>query len=93
MAQEPPMHWRCQLKTDEQYKPCYASVLVLGKESLEERIEQVEQKLWPTFTAWCPQCRKPCMIIHEMDEFKTASAHHVHQLQQLDMIKKSNLFD
>lgn len=85
---------RCQDCKSDEFKPCYASVLVLDKdEIMEDRIRKIEEKIWPMFTAWCSQCRKPCMITKQMHLYPCNSAFYVHQIVELNKLVQYDLMD
>jgi hypothetical protein len=86
---------RCQVTKEEQFKPCYASVLVATEdpEKLEALVQKVEEKIWPSLTFWCLECKKPCLITRDSSSFKTMSEHHVHQVKLLEIIQKCKLFE
>jgi hypothetical protein len=84
---------RCQITSEDQFKPCYASVAFLSEECLKAKILKVEERIWPTITTWCNKCKKPCLITRTLDKFETISAHHVYQLKQLEIMQQSKLFD
>lgn len=60
-------------------KACYASVLVCGKEKLEDKLEEMEESIWPGVTSWCTRCQHPRLLTQHVNEFPCESAHHVHQ--------------
>lgn len=71
------MACRCLIS---QCSPSYASVLVCGEEDLDKQVEALEKQLLPTITAWCQECKKPCLITRDLHLFQQASEHHVHQI-------------
>jgi hypothetical protein len=73
---------RCCDPTFEDFKPCYASVLVTGREGLLAAVERLEQcsPICPCVTAWCPSCRRVAALTSTRGRFPTPSAHLAHAL-------------
>jgi hypothetical protein len=90
---------RCMISTDdededEEFAPCYASVLYLSDttpQTLQTRVQTMEENVWPSYTVWCSQCRKPCMLTQHLHLFPRVSAHHVHQLAELQRLHDFSL--
>lgn len=59
-------------------------MLVFGPDSentLAAKIQQVEtgEAIMPCFTSWCSKCSTKYWITHDLAQFSTTSAHHVHK--------------
>lgn len=80
------------------FEPSYASVLYLSSKDeeetgqiLEQKVRGIEQSLWPCFTTWCDECKKPCLITWKEGEFPTCSAGVLHQVAAWDSLLKFDL--
>ena len=75
----PEMPRCCEERADE-FKGCYASVLVAG-EDLGSAVKSLEsQSIWPCVTTWCPDCFQVSMLTTDMHLFPTPSAYYAHML-------------
>lgn len=98
---EIPLDKRCNVSGQcgqDLFSPCYASVLYLSQgdgqnvgEILSLKVKGMEQSLWPCFTTWCEECRKPCLITWKEGEFPTCSAGVLHQVAAWDSLQKFDL--
>jgi hypothetical protein len=72
----------CDATSEDDFAPCYASVLVAGKDGLRAAIENLEQSapICPCVTAWCPSCRRVAALTSTRGGFLTPSAHFAHAL-------------
>jgi len=83
--------FRCQLKESEseQFEMTYAYTMALGsKNTLKDSILKLEKRLWPCVTAWCPACKKPCLIVRNASKFPSISAHHFNRVMWHEKMKK-----
>ena len=73
---------RCCDPAVDDFAPCYASVLVVGKGGLLAAVEHLEQcaPICPCVTAWCPACRRVAALTSTRGSFPTPSAHLAHAL-------------
>jgi hypothetical protein len=73
---------RCCDPAADDFAPCYASVLVAGKDGLRAAVENLEQcaPICPCVTAWCPACRRVAALTYTRGSFLTSSAHLAHAL-------------
>lgn len=87
--------FRCQIpesEQDTQFEGDYASTLFNGgKEQLKERVLKLEKRIWPGFTAWCPECKKPCLIVRNASQFPNMAAHHINRIKTYDKLKEYKL--
>lgn len=75
---------RCCQEVDNEFAPCYASVLVAGSE-LETRVKKIEEStLCHCVTTWCSTCSQMGMLITDMHRFKCPSAYYAHMLVLYD---------
>lgn len=84
---------RCCQPIQDEFKPCYASVLAFGQD-LQRAVEDLEsnQKITSCFTSWCPDCEKTYLLTPEIRAFPCPSAHHAHQLVLLSVLRESGAF-
>jgi hypothetical protein len=82
----------CQHIPDE-FKASYASVLVHGPDPATLRLrEAVHDRITSCFTTWCPDCSGTYMLTtKKLDSFPCQSAHHMHQLLRLSILRDSEL--
>lgn len=88
---------RCCGSSDDstEFAPCYASVLVFGRDGLKAAVDEVEttgQGVVPCFTAWCGKCKTRYLLTPDLTLFPTASAHHTHKLVLLAGLKKCGMY-
>ena len=75
---------RCCETVPGEFAPSYASVALLGTDSLEARVAEAEAKpVTPCITAWCTRCTRASLITTDLALFQTPSAHHAHRLALL----------
>lgn len=60
--------------------PSYASVCLLGNAPMEPELEKLEDRLRPSFTAWCSRCGEVSAICTDLHKFKKPSAYYAHLL-------------
>jgi cytochrome c553 len=71
---------RCCSPLADEFKPCYASVVVAGT-LLKEEVESIEQSpMRSSLTAWCSHCHAQYLITNAVSMFPTPSAHHAHMV-------------
>lgn len=87
---------RCCTRIRDEFRPSYASVLVHGPDplALQNAVHDLERnhRITSCFTAWCSHCQGPYLLTTDIDEFKTPSAHHTHQLLLLSVLRESGAF-
>ena len=87
---------RCCTRIRDEFRPSYASVLVHGPDplALQNAVHDLERnhRITSCFTAWCSHCQGPYLLTTDIDEFKTPSAHHTHQLLLLSILRESGAF-
>ena len=76
--------FRCCRPIPDEFKPCYASVLVFGHFSesiVRAKINKVEtdEAIVPCFTSWCSTCASKYWLTPDLALFPTPSAHHAHK--------------
>ena len=94
LAAMPPRRRCCQPIQDE-FQPCYASVLVHGENpcTLQAAVQEIEaQRITSCFTAWCPDCADTYFLATDLDSFPCPSAHHTHKLVLLSVLRESGAF-
>ena len=94
LAAMPPRRRCCQPIQDE-FQPCYASVLVHGENpcTLRAAVQEIEaQRITSCFTAWCPDCADTYFLATDLDSFPCPSAHHTHKLVLLSVLRESGAF-
>ena len=70
---------RCCTLIKDEFKPCYASVLVAA--DLKAVVQEVENgPLSSSFTAWCSVCKAPYLLTGALGMFPSPSAHHAHMI-------------
>lgn len=76
----------------EDFKPCYASMLMFPSASgLQEAVVDAERDLVPCFTGYCSVCRNVRMLNSLVDHFPTRSAHHVHQIMLMRKLQSTGV--
>ena len=91
---------RCcaQRQADDEFAPCYASVVAYGTSdpgALRGAVAQLEREtpgIVSCFTAWCTRCRAPYLLTTDMGEFPMASAHHTHKLRLLADLRAAGVY-
>jgi hypothetical protein len=87
---------RCCTRIHDEFRPSYASVLVHGPDplALQNAVHDLEHnhRITSCFTAWCSHCQAPYLLTTDINEFKTPSAHHTHQLLLLSILRESGAF-
>lgn len=86
---------RCCLPPADEFAPSYASVLAYGQtDQLRAAVTALErdEPLVPCFTAWCSRCRGNYLLTPDVAGFPSPSAHHVHKLQLLGLLRAQGLY-
>lgn len=83
----------CQPRPDEDFEPCYASVLVAGggEGELRKAVRAMEEdgKICPCVTGWCSECKRVSALVTTRHLYPTRSAHLAHLLVMRGMIEAS----
>ena len=87
---------RCCSSTPDDFKPCYASVLVSGGggDALKKAVLAMEgeEKICPCVTAWCGSCKRLATVTASRGLYATPSAHLAHMLTLRGMVEGSLRF-
>lgn len=83
----------CEADPSEDFRSCYASVLVTGggDEALRKAVCAMEEdtKICPCVTAWCSGCKRVATLVTTRHLYATRSAHLAHMLAMRGMIEAS----
>lgn len=84
---------RCCQPPANEFEPCYASVLLFGRDGLEAAVRDAESgRLASCFTAWCPRCYGAYLVTADLDAFPCPSAHHTHKLHLLRQLREAGIY-
>jgi hypothetical protein len=74
----------CSDPSEQDFAPCYSSVLVAGggAEALRRAVVSMEEdeKICPCVTAWCSKCKRVSTLVTSRGLYKTRSEHLAHML-------------
>jgi hypothetical protein len=84
-------------RIQDEFAPCYASVLVYGEQAfdrLKEDVERLERgsTITSCFTGWCSRCKGNYLLTPDLQRFPSSSAHHTHKLALLKFLRDEGVF-
>ncbi len=81
---------RCCDGVEDEFRPCYASVLVAGHD-VRAAVEDAErdQAICPCVTVWCNRCKRVALSVADRKLFPCASAHLAHALAVRRMVEET----
>jgi hypothetical protein len=85
----------CSPPLANEFAPCYASVLTHpspGQLLAAVKALEQDEPLVPCFTAWCSRCRSNYLLTSDLAGFPSPSAHHVHKLHLLGLLRAQGLY-
>jgi hypothetical protein len=94
----PPRCCSKAVSSEDEFAPCYASVVAYGTSdpgALRAAVGQLEAGtpgIVSCFTAWCTRCRAPYLLTTDLAAFPTPSAHHTHKLQLLRQLRGAGVY-
>ena len=94
----PPRCCSKAVSSEDEFAPCYASVVAYGTSdpgALRAAVGQLEAGtpgIVSCFTAWCTRCRAPYLLTTDLGAFPMPSAHHTHKLQLLQQLRGAGVY-